>query len=72
MIVDSTLILVGVVFALGLVIMGHYTKMRIFNLFSVGVFLFLAIELSEFVALLIILIGLMLYELYYVFIGGQD
>ena len=71
MVVDSTLLIFGALVGFGLMIYGHASKIRIFNLLSVAVFIFLATQLAEFIPLLIAFIGLMIYELYYTFMGGD-
>lgn len=72
MIIDSTFLLVIFVFGFTLLIFGHVKKIRLFNLFSVFVWIFLATQLAEFLPLLLALIALSLYEVYYTFFGGLE
>jgi hypothetical protein len=71
MTIDSTFLLFAAVLGIGFILIGHGLKLRIFNLLSVAVFLFLSIELSDHVALLIAFIGVGLFEIYYTFFGGE-
>ena len=71
MVIDSTFYMVIVVFTLGLIIYGHISKLRILNLLSIGGLLFLAIQWSSEVALLVFLIGVMFFELYFTFSGRE-
>jgi len=56
---------------LALIMFGHSSKVRIFNLFGSGVFIFLATQFVEFLPMLIVCIGIILYEVYYAFFGGD-
>jgi hypothetical protein len=71
MTIDGEFLIFAIILGFGLMIYGHMSKIRIFNLLSVGVMIFLATQLSEFVPLLVVFIGLMIYELYYTFMGGE-
>lgn len=46
------------------------TGNRIWNIFGVGMLIFLTISLSNYIPILITLIGLILYQLYDTFMGG--
>lgn len=72
MVIDSMLLFVAVFLALGLNLMGFVTKQRIYNLASVGVYIFLGIQFAEFPALIVTFIALILFEFYYVFIGSVN
>ena len=68
---DSTFYLFIGAFAFALMFFGLASGKRIYNLFSSGVFLFLAIQLSTYTAMLIVLIGLIIFQLYDTFFGGS-
>jgi len=65
------LLFVTLLFAFGLLIYGHMSKLRIFNLFSIGLFLFLGIQLIDYLAVVVVIVGLIIYEIYYTFFGGN-
>jgi len=71
MTIDSTFLIFIAVVGFTLMIFGHLSRIRIFNLLSVLVMVFLAIELSEYVILLVMFIGLSIYELWFTFMGGE-
>jgi hypothetical protein len=70
MTIDSIFIMVFVLFGFILVGFGHATGNRIFNLLSTGVFIFLATQLYMYLPVLVVLTGLVLFELYYTFWGN--
>ena len=69
---DATMFLASVVLAGVFLALGHVKKVRIFNLFAVVVFIFLMTQLYESVPLLVLFIGLSLYEIYFTFWDGRD
>jgi len=48
---------------------GMTTQNRIYNLFSAGVLLVLVIELQSYTALVIVFIGMIIYQLWYATLG---
>jgi hypothetical protein len=65
------LLFVALILGLGLVVYGHASKLRLFNLFGSGVFIFLAMQFTGHIVLLIICLGITMFELYYTFLGGD-
>lgn len=55
--------------ALAFLIFGEITKLKVFNLFSVGFFVFLMIETSAFPTLVVTHIGLIIFILVITFFG---
>ena len=66
---DSMLLFAIIFLALAFAIMGMVTEYKIFNLFSAGVFLVLIIELQDYTALVIVFIGLIMYQIWYATLG---
>ena len=66
---DSMLLFAIIFLALAFAIIGLVTEYKIFNLFSSGVFLVLIIELQTYTALVIVFIGLMIYQIWYATFG---
>lgn len=66
---DSMLIFAIIFLALVFAIIGILTEYKIFNLFSSGVFLVLIIELQTYTALVIVFIGLIMYQIWYATLG---
>jgi len=66
---SDMLLFASILMGFGLMIYGHSSKIRLFNLLSVGIFLFIAIQLSSYTPVLVVLIGLMIFELYFTFMG---
>ena len=62
---DSTFIIACI--ALTFMIFGFVSNKRIFNLLSVGAFIALAIDLSESTAILVTLIGVIIFNIYWAF-----
>lgn len=60
-------LLIAAFLAIAMIYLSIRTGQRIFNLAASGIFLHLAITLSEHVALLIVFIALILWQLYYTF-----
>lgn len=71
MVIDSTFLFFIAFIWIALMVFGHVSKIRIFNLFSVLVCIFLATQLYQNVILLLLFIGISIYELYFTFLGGQ-
>jgi hypothetical protein len=63
------ILFIALALGLALMIYGHSSKIRIFNLLSCGIFLFIAIQLASYVPILIVLLGLIIFELYFTFKG---
>jgi hypothetical protein len=57
--------------ALAFLIFGEVTKLKVFNLFSVGFFVFLMVETSAFPALVVTHIGLIVFILVITFFGSS-
>lgn len=68
----SALLFLASIFAIALMIISYITKQRIFNLLCVAPLLYLAIELSASVPLLIGFIGLIIFQLYYTFFQWRE
>jgi hypothetical protein len=56
--------------SLGFIFLGAYTRARIYNIFAVGTFIYLATQV-EHVALVVVFLFLIIYQLYYVFLEGN-
>lgn len=70
---DSTLILALIIMAVTFTIIGVMSKgLKIFNLFSSAVLLVLIIELQNYVALVIMFVGLMLFQIWWAVFGGEN
>lgn len=67
MVMDSMFYMVIVVLTMALMIYGHVSKLRVMNLLSIGGLIFLAIQWSSEISLLILLLGIMFFELYFTF-----
>ena len=69
----DVMILFSLVFmAIGFTVIGLLTKYKIFSLFSAGVFLVLIVELKDYTALVIVFVGLIIYQLWYATLGGGN
>lgn len=69
---DSTFILALIILGLSLLYLGISCKYKIFALFSVGIWLHLAIEFSTDTLIAISMVGLMLFSIYITFWGGSN
>lgn len=69
---SNTPLLIIAILAVVLMWMGITTKKRIFNLISVPALIYLAVYFSSSVALMIMFIGLIIWNGYYAFIAGYD
>ena len=68
---DSTIFLASVILAGVFMFFGHIKRIGIFNIFAVVVFIFLMTQTYEFIPLLILFIGLSIYEIYVAFWEGK-
>ena len=69
---DPTVFLASIVLASVFLLLGHVKKVRIFNVFAVVVFIFLMTQTYEFIPLLVLFIGLSVYELWFAFSDGRN
>jgi hypothetical protein len=69
---DTLVLLTVGIITLTLMVMGHLTNKRVFNVFSTVGFVALAIELSDYIALIILFVGIIIYELYYAFFANIE
>jgi len=63
----DTMAIFGIILSLALVGLGIFTKQRIYNLLSIGSFIFCAIIFLEHIPLVITFLGLIIWQVYYVF-----
>lgn len=66
------ILIFAVILGIFLMVASRIWKQRVFDIFAVGVWLYLALNLYEETAIVITLAGLILYELYYTFIAKID
>ncbi|MGD9679299.1 MAG: hypothetical protein AB7V16_13235, partial [Vulcanibacillus sp.] len=67
---DSTFIIAAI--AMTLMIFGFVSNKRIFNLLCVGPLIALAIDYSSSVAMVVTIVGLMIFNLYWAFIARYE
>jgi hypothetical protein len=59
--------IIGIMLALALVLVGIISRQRIYNLLSIGAFVFCGIIFMDHMALVLTFVGLILWQIYYVF-----
>jgi len=69
---SNTPLFIVAVLAIVLMWMGITTRKRIFNLFSVPALIYLAVYFSSSVALMVMFVGLIIWNGYYAFIARYD
>lgn len=69
--VDPLVLLAVIGLALVLILFAHKFKMGIYNLFAAGVFVWLMFEFSSIPALMIIFIGLAIFQMWMAFWGWR-
>jgi len=65
----ENILLFGLLFSFGLMVLGFWTKMRIYNLISIAPLLYLGFQLSGEITIVIAVIALIIFQLYYTFMG---
>jgi len=65
----ENILLFGLLFSFGLMTLGFWTKMRIFNLISIAPLLYLGFQLSGEITIVIAVVALIIFQLYYTFMG---
>lgn len=66
---NFTFVLVATILYLALIFLRYKTGVRIWNLFGVGVLIFLMTQFSHSIPMVITLIGITIYQLYDTFLG---
>ena len=69
---DGVFLLVAVALAFALMVWGYSTKMGIYNLFSVGLWIFIATQVITYTPFVLVIVGIIIFQLYYTFFGGRD
>ena len=64
--IDSTFYLVLLILGLTLLILGLYKKAYLFNILTIPIWMFFAVEWSDSVLLVLTMIGLIFMQLYFV------
>jgi hypothetical protein len=64
---NDGLAIFGIMLALSLVVVGIISRQRIYNLLSIGAFIFCAILFIDYIPLVITFVGLIIWQAYYVF-----
>jgi hypothetical protein len=72
MAIDSTFLMFLALCAFGLMIVGFFTQIGLFHVFSAGIWFFLAFTVSEFVMLLITFAALAIFEIFNAIMAGRD
>lgn len=71
-VISTTPVFIIAVFAIILMIIGFKSNKRIFNLFSIPAFIYLAIFFNDSVALIIMFVALIIYNIYYAFMAAYE
>lgn len=71
-VISNSPVFIIAVFAIILMIIGFKSNRRIFNLFSIPAFIYLAVYFNDSTALIIMFVALIIYNIYYAFIGAYE